>query len=473
MASPEFMEQDRIYLDLENDRIEWMYYNPDSVSEGQFVTNVFDRDLLEEAASGKMEAGEIFDYIGSQCRQYLSDRGTDFFGESWKRMETEHPFAIGCSLTTIENLRLAYLAKDHINEYCQREFGSHADFTDLRKIGIGYTTITDAEHEVQVYANLLDHRIEVYLNGSLAQYAQYSSLLDMVHSGLPHLEFDDLIYIPDWVIANHERTALVEDLAVRLTFFMKDYDYYGYADIMEVGETDADMVDRMKGDLSDPDLIRNIMEELEKIIQEGNLSGADKAKCYDMMTDLYHLLAEEMFVPVYDRETDILYTAFDVLGLEGYELSFDNDGICMKKGDAEWHDADIYRHLAQSISVEACREFRDKSFMNYTDFKDLAAHYGVRIGTQFRQPPVARLDFLGSNGAVGDSVEYHTEAAFLKALKEELQYGVPLTVVLYRDDTGKTLSRNFLEDLDTMPKGLTVENAPQSGKKPTERSDAR
>ena len=44
---PEFMDQDRIYLDLDNDRIEWMYYNPDSVSEGQFVTNVFDEDLLK------------------------------------------------------------------------------------------------------------------------------------------------------------------------------------------------------------------------------------------------------------------------------------------------------------------------------------------------------------------------------------------------------------------------------------------
>ncbi len=34
--------------------------------------------------------------------------------------------------------------------------------------------------------------------------------------------------------------------------------------------------------------------------------------------------------------------------------------------------------------------------------------------------PVARIDFLSSNGIVGDSMEYHSEAAFLKALKEEL-----------------------------------------------------
>lgn len=48
-------------------------------------------------------------------------------------------------------------------------------------------------------------------------------------------------------------------------------------------------------------------------------------------------------------------------------------------------------------------------------------------------------------------------------------------IVLYRDGDGKTISRNLLEDLDTMPKGLKEEDAPvmQPLKKPAERSDAR
>lgn len=206
---------------------------------------------------------DTFDYIGSCCRQYLSDRGTDFFGEVWKRMETEESFAIGCGLTTLENIRLAYLAKQHINEYCQQEFESHADFSDMRRVCIGYTTITDAEHEVQAYANLIDHRIEVYLNGSLAKYQQHSSLLDLVHFGLPNLDFSDLIDIPDWVVSNHERNAQLEDLAIYLTFYMKDHDPYGYADVMEVGETDADMVAKMRAELNDTSLIPHTIAEME------------------------------------------------------------------------------------------------------------------------------------------------------------------------------------------------------------------
>ena len=46
-----------------------------------------------------------------------------------------------------------------------------------------------------------------------------------------------------------------------------------------------------------------------------------------MMTDLHHIYAEQKHVPVYDRETDILYAAFDAMGLEGFEIHFDEDAF--------------------------------------------------------------------------------------------------------------------------------------------------
>ena len=471
---PEFMDQDRIYLDLDNDRIEWMYYNPDSVSEGQFVTNVFDEDLLKEAIERMTDAEDAFDFIGSSCTQYLSDKGTDFYGEAWKRMETEEPFAIGCTLTTLDQLRLAYTAKDFINEYCMDEFGSPADFSDMRKIGIGYTTITDAEHPIQAYANLVDHRIEIYLHDQLIQYRQYESLRDITFNGLPNLDFSELISVPDWVIAEFERNESLEDLAVRLTFFMKEHDPYGYADCMEIGETDADMVAKMKYELRDVDAIPPTIREMETMIREGKLSGADRTRCYGMMTDLYHLYAADKHVPVYDRETDILYATFDALGLEGFEISFDEEGICMTKDGDRLRNRDIYQYLSEAIMTDdVCQAFRDKNFEAYTDFVDLAAHYDVRVGVRDSMTPVGRLDFLGSDGTVGDSAEYPDEASFVKAIKEEMHYGVPLIVVLYRDSDGHTISPDFLKELDTMPKGLTVEDAPQPQTKNHERSDAR
>ena len=80
--------------------------------------------------------------------------------------------------------------------------------------------------------------------------------------------------------------------------------------------------------------------------------------------------------------------------------------------------------------------------------------------------PIARLDFLSSGGAVKDSEEYFCEDDFIKALREELYYGVPLIVVLYKDQYGKTIPTDFLDCLDTLPKGLKVEDLRhiQSGK---------
>lgn len=81
--------------------------------------------------------------------------------------------------------------------------------------------------------------------------------------------------------------------------------------------------------------------------------------------------------------------------------------------------------------------------------------------------PVARIDFLSFSGKVCSCEEYATEQAFLETLNEELHYGVPLNVILYRDQNGKTISRKFLEELDTLPKELREEDVslPQISKK--------
>lgn len=182
-------------------------------------------------------------------------------------------------------------AKRLLNAYCQEEFGSDCDFADLAKIGIGYTTISDEELEFQAYANLIDHYIELQIDGECVERVNYDSLEAFVENGLEGLSFDDLIHL-------------------------------AYC----------------------------FVKEPEKENQDNN-----------------------------------------------------------------------------------CEEKKD---------------------------PVARLDFLGSDGSVGESVEYYTEEEFLSAVKKELYYGVPLVIVLYRDREGRTIPRTFIKDLDTMPKGFVVEPAP-------------
>lgn len=73
---------------------------------------------------------------------------------------------------------------------------------------------------------------------------------------------------------------------------------------------------------------------------------------------------------------------------------------------------------------------------------------------------VARIDYLGFRGEIVESVEYRSETNFLADLKEQLGCGVPLCVTLYRDRDGRTLSRDFLTEVDTPPKRVSVEDVP-------------
>ncbi len=90
-------------------------------------------------------------------------------------------------------------AKTLIAEYCFREFGEDAkvDFSDLSKIPIAYTTTEDEKHEIQVNANLVDFRIETFVDDTCIRTEQYDSLGEMVEDVLPHLSFDELVCVDE------------------------------------------------------------------------------------------------------------------------------------------------------------------------------------------------------------------------------------------------------------------------------------
>lgn len=78
------------------------------------------------------------------------------------------------------------------------------------------------------------------------------------------------------------------------------------------------------------------------------------------------------------------------------------------------------------------------------------------------QQPVGRIDFLGTDGNVGDSVEYDDAEQFVAAIKEENHDGVPMRIVLYRDGGGRTISQDFLSELDPPPQGFQVMDAAEA-----------
>ena len=87
---------------------------------------------------------------------------------------------------------LLEIAKEFINDFCEAEYGSPADFSDLEKVGIAYTTVTDEEIPIQVNADLVHYRIERYLDGKFLERRQYESLDELIQNELAELDFDQL-----------------------------------------------------------------------------------------------------------------------------------------------------------------------------------------------------------------------------------------------------------------------------------------
>ena len=88
-------------------------------------------------------------------------------------------------------------AKSLINDFCRSEYGDDADFSDLTKIGVAYTTVTDDEIPIQVNIDLVNYRLERYLDGEHLETWQYASMQELIANELESLDFSELAYVSD------------------------------------------------------------------------------------------------------------------------------------------------------------------------------------------------------------------------------------------------------------------------------------
>ena len=94
-------------------------------------------------------------------------------------------------------------AKGLISDFCRSEYGSEADFSDPAKIGVAYTTITGDEIPVQVNIDLVNFRLERYLDDEHLETRQYGSLQELITNELENLDFSDLIHVSDEDVEQH------------------------------------------------------------------------------------------------------------------------------------------------------------------------------------------------------------------------------------------------------------------------------
>ena len=118
-------------------------------------------------------------------------------------------------------------AKRLITEFCEYEYGSEVDFTDLRHIGLACTTTDNEQHILQVEADLVEPSISYLLDGELVHRDKYQNLSELILKELVTLDFDHLIRT-GLDAAQRDPAAIQEDV--------KPYHRYS---VIEASSTDS------------------------------------------------------------------------------------------------------------------------------------------------------------------------------------------------------------------------------------------
>ena len=128
-----------------------------------------------------------------QSDRYLTDK------------EKEH-YTPSVPITVEPDATLTH-AKNLIREFCQEEYDSEPDFSNLSKIGIAYTNATDEEIPIQVNVDLVGYRVERYLGEVLIDERQYESLEDLTETELKALDFSELVSVTDEELEHYHSKA--------------------------------------------------------------------------------------------------------------------------------------------------------------------------------------------------------------------------------------------------------------------------
>ena len=128
-----------------------------------------------------------------QSDRYLTDK------------EKEH-YTPPVPITVEPDVELAR-AKKLIREFCQEEYDSEPDFSNLSKIDIAYTNATDEEIPIQVNVDLVGYRVERYLGEVLIDERQYESLENLTETELEALNFSELVSVTDEELEHYHSKA--------------------------------------------------------------------------------------------------------------------------------------------------------------------------------------------------------------------------------------------------------------------------
>ena len=148
--------------------------------------------------------------------------------QEFDRMESSHMEEIwSCIESRADAKQVSQLdqAKQLINEFCMSEYDAPADFDDLSRIDVAYTTVGNDGYPLQVYVDLKEYKIERELEERPLDVRQYSSLEELIENELKGMDFQELVAVTEaeiqTALAAAEEQVSLSDLPV----YRENFDY--------------------------------------------------------------------------------------------------------------------------------------------------------------------------------------------------------------------------------------------------------
>ena len=148
--------------------------------------------------------------------------------QEFDRMESSHMEEIwSCIESQADAMQVSQLdqAKQLINEFCMSEYDAPADFDDLSRIDVAYTTVGNDGYPLQVYVDLKEYKIERELEERPLDVRQYSSLEELIENELKGMDFRELVAVTEaeiqTALAAAEEKVSLSDLPV----YRENFDY--------------------------------------------------------------------------------------------------------------------------------------------------------------------------------------------------------------------------------------------------------
>lgn len=170
---------------------------------------------------------------------------------------------------------------------------------------------------------------------------------------------------------------------------------------------------------------------------------------------------------------EIIYTGeFTITKLEPYHdiPTGWSHLMCAKSGDVGvllkvLPDAYLKYEIGYTIHGEV-KSSADKYYFKFDDSEWLNLITAIGFNNQERKRDnnmydnnkmameVGRIEYLSCKGKVVACTEYLEKDLMVAEIKECLDCGCPINIVLYRDKNGKTMPKDWVENLDCMPAGF-------------------